>query len=386
MTLATDPETPAKAIETASAFIARQIGLHPNVPEDIYHAMDLASYSRLKLMRLSAAHCRASVENPKKRTDDQLLGSVFDCVLLTPQTFEDRFIVSDYCHARKEKDGAVCGNPGKVFCGGRWLCRVHAREDRFKALLDSAYQSYREKGFDLEHISTNRSVYMRHDDGRSVRIADHPPGARSLFLMLRDGRESIRVDLPPYGSDDPRQIITQDVMDRANRMRDAAMEDPDARCLLDMAGDVQMSGIFRHEKTGLLCKFRTDKLIPAWQTVADVKKTGVGKACDADAWLYECKKWGYFIQSVMYPDGLNAIGGNYQNFSHIVVEDDEPFTVSVFHLKDESGNWRKLIDKLAAEYAACVTSGAWPKQAKGVRSISLSPWDEKKLTNQLLEE
>jgi hypothetical protein len=290
-------------------------GLHPNIDEATYHAVNLPSYSRLKtLITASPAHLRESIDNLEESTEAQKLGSVLDCLTLTPGNFVKRFAVSGTCKAI-QKNGDPCGNPGKMLSRGEWYCGKHPRNP----------------------------------------------------------------------DNDPRQIIPQDMLDTACRMRDAVMKHPEARRLLTLPGSVQMSFVWEDEESGLRCKGRTDKLIPSASIIVDLKKTGAGKA-SPENWPAEILRWGYHLQGAMYPRGLAALGESYEHFVHIVVEDEPPHAVGVYRLKDEilELGWRQL--ELALHtYAECERSGVWPAYSEHMKDIGLPRWGEKRIEESLQE-
>jgi hypothetical protein len=88
------------------------MGIVRNMPEGEYHAVDAASNSRLSRMRSTAAHCRYAIDNPGE-TDSMTLGSLTDCLTLTPDAFHSLFIIcaAESKAAKLWKD-TVAANPG----------------------------------------------------------------------------------------------------------------------------------------------------------------------------------------------------------------------------------------------------------------------------------
>ncbi len=183
------------------------------------------------------------------------------------------------------------------------------------------------------------------------------------------------------GLPDGREEISDEDMGRCTAMRDAILRHPKAGKLIRATGDHQLSAIFREETTGVFCKLRVDKYIPALRMVIDIKKTRAGFA-RPDRWQREMVRRGYHFQAVMYPRGLKALGLAVEHFCHVVVEDEPPFQVAVYRLfPDEATEgkiWSRLIGGMRT-YAACCKSGVWPAYSDDIEDLGLTGWDEKQI-------
>ncbi len=183
------------------------------------------------------------------------------------------------------------------------------------------------------------------------------------------------------GLPDGREEISDEDMARCTAMRDAILAHPRAGKLIRAAGDHQLSAIFQEETTGVLCKLRVDKYIPALRMVVDIKKTRAGFA-RRDRWQREMVRRGYHFQGVMYPRGLRALALAAEHFVHIVVECEAPFQVAVYRLfpdpETEEKIWRRILHGMA-QYALCEETGVWPAYSNDIEDIGLTGWDEKQI-------
>ncbi len=99
-------------------------GLHPDIPETVYHAMPEASQSSLRtLLVRSPAHAMEARKQEAKTTPSKRLGSAVHCAVLQPDLFSDHYAVAGQCAAVK-KDGSRCANTGARRFGEEWFCNV----------------------------------------------------------------------------------------------------------------------------------------------------------------------------------------------------------------------------------------------------------------------
>lgn len=339
-------------------YLRPALGVHLDVPDDLYHQWEDCSNSRLTTLHESSpAHVRASIDNPTDPTPALVIGTAVHLLTLLPDQFNDRYVKAGICVAVK-KSGDACGNFGKALIGGEWLCGVHARAERTESTMKFVVGDLVAQGFIIEYLSTTGSYYFKHNDGRRVRVADHVPGAMGLRKMLAENRQDIRIDLPPYGNDDPRIVLSGDQWDTCQRVRDAIMAHDEARELLE--GTIrEQSVIFTEPETSMRCKMRLDIDNKAADTLVDLKTT---EAAKPDDFQWSIWKYGYHRQAAFYQVGMNrATGHTYAGSAIIAAEKVEPFAVAVFEIKAESieRGWDEL-RPLIRKYAQCEMSGKWP--------------------------
>jgi hypothetical protein len=351
------------------------IGWHEGVDDSIYHAQPFCSNSRLNVLHAqSPKHVQHEILNPSDSTPAQVIGSALHTAVLQPHLFEEKFICGEMCGA-ETKAGGKCRNAGKVLVNGRWLCGIHLKADRFNEIRDAIVDSYILNEFRVEKKSDTGSVYMIGPGNRRIRISDHAPGPFGLARVVRSGMESVRIDLPPYGSDDARQVLTPKDFETVINMRDAIMADPHASDLLAQSSDREVTAIFRLSN-GLMCKARLDAF--GMGRVCDLKKTRDA----SENFERSLVTYGYARQGTFYRLAGRAHDRDVQKFSFIAVEDEAPFAVGIHTLTEKAMDLAaEELMPLLDRYHACESSGIWPGYAP--RECNLPDWAERKIIKQV---
>lgn len=92
-----------------------------------YHALPVASNSRLRELKRSPAHLLTYLSTKHEDTDATRLGNAVHCVVLEPDDFTARYCVADRCAAMTEKK-TQCKNTGLQFhSDAGWLCGTHMK-------------------------------------------------------------------------------------------------------------------------------------------------------------------------------------------------------------------------------------------------------------------
>lgn len=354
-------------------------GMYSGVPFVDYLRWDAASQSRLDTLRTQTpAHLYHQMVNPEDMTRDLVIGRAVHTLVLEPKKFESEFIVSERCSAKKN-DGARCSNPGKHRVGGSWLCGVHVKSDRFSlpfSMVD--VQLINDRGCTFVKESEHGSRYYTAPDGHLIRVSHHAPAERWIQRMLRDGTESIRVDLPPHGNDDPRTVLTAEESEQVIGMHDSLMRN-DLVCSILYGAKVETSGVWMDSETGVLCKYRADIINEKHRIVADLKTTRDGSPQRFPKSIYD---FGYHIQAAHYLEGVRAHGIDVAEFVLIVVEKEPPYSVSLFRINDQdiegrvSAINRGRADRLAMLeiWRACRARNHWPDWGEEIIDIDLPRW------------
>jgi len=94
------------------------IGIHRDLPAEVYHSINAACNSRLGWMQQSPAHCRWKIDHPEQ-TKAMELGTAAHSLILQPGVFETSyFLMPDVDGRTKEgraaKDRAKAENAGKI--------------------------------------------------------------------------------------------------------------------------------------------------------------------------------------------------------------------------------------------------------------------------------
>lgn len=134
-------------------------------------------------------------------------------------------------------------------------------------------------------------------------------------------------------ANDGKTIISADDHKQLILMRDSVLAHPQARALIEANGDVERSFFWTDEKTGLNCKCRPDKMVPASHLLVDVKTThSIAK------FTYAVEDYRYYVQAPWYCDGVSHVTGEHFDMAFIVVQKTPEFgryPVQVFMLPDD---------------------------------------------------
>jgi hypothetical protein len=104
-----------------------QPGVYGNVTSEQYHLLPFCSNSRLTLLKRSAAHLRAHLDNPGEPTDAMRLGTAIHTAVLERDEFEKRYTEAGQCEAlvkSGDRKGEQCANAGVALVGGAWGCGI----------------------------------------------------------------------------------------------------------------------------------------------------------------------------------------------------------------------------------------------------------------------
>jgi hypothetical protein len=201
---------------------------------------------------------------------------------------------------------------------------------------------------------------------------DHPTGTKTAFDLgiavhaeiLGEGLEVEVLDYPGYTTkaarearDDVRRqgkipLLTEQ-WEQVRGMRDAILAHDDARTLLELPGDSEVSCFWTDPYTGVPLKGRFDRLASSAPILIDLKSTAMSAR----------------------PSSLRAYAGETHRFIHVVAETTPPHLVSVDELDQEfltiaEERRRHAID----DYARCIETGDWPGFAPGIARVQPPRW------------
>jgi hypothetical protein len=175
-----------------------------------------------------------------------------------------------------------------------------------------------------------------------------------------------------------KKVLTADSYAVCLGARESVWRHSTARQLLETAGLVEVSALWRDAETGLPCKARLDKLtaLNGWSVILDLKSAD---NAGPRAFEREIHRWSYHQQAGFYIDGCDAITAveerRERKYVFLVVEKNPPFAVACYELEPEAIQLgRDEYRKHLAEYALCLETGVWPAFDQGVGTISLPPW------------
>lgn len=168
-----------------------------------------------------------------------------------------------------------------------------------------------------------------------------------------------------------RSVVTFAAMRAAKEMRDAVHCHSAAKALLTGEGPIEVSGIWTDPITGVRCKLRPDKLVIRIGANCNLKTS---QNPNADAWIHDLFKYGYYRDFAFYERGLKALGFDHQRAIAIAIETTGPIDDRVaVHEVDEGAldAGHQLVEKYLTEIARCQETNHWPGHPQDIRSISL---------------
>lgn len=353
-----------------------QPGVYRDVPAAVYFALPCVNKSTLDdLEEATPKHCKYRAENPDEETESLLIGHATHTLTLEgDEEYAARYVVSETCGTRKA-DKTPCSNPGKYLIGGEWFCGQHVKKNRHDSPLLAMVQKYTGDGFTLTNVSEHSSHYLQHADGRKVRVSNHPATPAVLRRLVAEGRTDVRVDLPPYGHDDPRPVLTPDQNDLVASIRNGVYEVEDCRMFIDSEGENELVLIWVDEMTGLTCKARLDMWRPPWESIGDLKTC---ESAGPAEWQFpkSIKTYRYHVQGAFYLDGANALGMAAKHFALFPVEKDPPHAAAAYKLAGEAIELgRSAYRRNLTKYAECVRTGNWPGYDAGFPLISVPNYE-----------
>lgn len=169
-------------------------------------------------------------------------------------------------------------------------------------------------------------------------------------------------------------VIKPKVAAEVDAMAEAVLAKPEARRLLELPGDSEVSMWWRDTVTGVECRGRVDRLIQCGDQVVnlDLKSTN-------DATLYGFSKsaadYGYHVQDAAYDDGFYHITGERLPCVLIAVEKAPPHLVALFEFTPTDVDaglamWRKALRLLTT----CRAQNRWPGHPDHIQTLTLPRW------------
>lgn len=301
---------------TATAAAPSAPGYFLDVPNDAYHAGPGVSKSQLDLIHEAPALLEWSRKAPR---DDQAraavdIGDALHAIALEPDRFNDEFTVE----FRAPADAITSIDDLKLACDERAVPYTS------KDTKGSLQRKLLEVDPDAPVLDRLREQFLHEAKGRTILTAEEH---RKLLLM-----------------------------------RDSIMAYPDARMLLEAAGDVEPSIYWTDPETGELCRCRPDKRVvlrgTRWHL--DVKTT---ESIERFQWSIE--DYRYHVQDAFYSEGeAQHFGSPPDFFAFLVVSTHRSagrFPVRLFMLDaHDKAMGRKLMREDLNRYAECRRRNRWP--------------------------
>lgn len=235
--------------------------------------------------------------------------------------------------------------------------------------------SYEETAAQLEGSAAHSLVL---DDvqtfNREFNVVD---GKRSAKMKKEAAEEGVSLLSPSQGAN-------------IHAWANAIKEHTEANNLMQFKGATEVSGYWIDPATGLLCKVRTDKLIPSLSMIVDLKFMSVRDSVDL-GYKFQAAivNYRYDIQAAYYLQGANAIDQDlhYDTFVWVVCAKEKPHMVGVYLADAEilasgaQGSFEAL-----AKIKECEDTGVWPKPfTGGINKITFPHWHKTKKGEQIYE-
>lgn len=173
-----------------------------------------------------------------------------------------------------------------------------------------------------------------------------------LDLRTKDGKAT--KELLSASLEDGQKLVPEDMITKARLMVAAIHAEPKAMRIVNSCTHTQGRLEWRDKKTGLKMKgFRDGKSVIAGRTIQWELK--VSRDASNDAFSRQALDLGYPLQAACYTKGYLAMTGDFADFMYVVVENEAPFAVNVFHVDNnfiDYGNWmyRKALDLIKWAY------------------------------------
>lgn len=201
----------------------------------------------------------------------------------------------------------------------------------------------------------------------SIKWADYIPGYRKAVRLGKS-------------------IIKESDVARVNRMAEVVAKDDLASALL-MSGTPEMTIVWQDDVTGAWCRARPDVLPDMRAIVPDVKSSIDGSPVSFEK---SADKFRYLHSAAFYLDGLNAVFGEEERkFVFIVIEKDEPFTVTIYQADEGDIELARIENRRAINlFAECLNRGtsieAWPDYGEGkVLPLTMAPWTRNRINKEV---
>jgi hypothetical protein len=164
-------------------------------------------------------------------------------------------------------------------------------------------------------------------------------------------------------------ILNESQYEAALAIGEAVRRHPVARKYLDAPGPTELTVVWEHEGTGLLCKSRFDKLATAVVDLKTCRDPGAG-------FPKQAANLGYDLQGGFYTDAAQAAGLGDLPFVIIAAQNAPPWDVVVWRLPP---HWlregRYKYEPLLQRVKDCRESGNWPGFAPDTElELELPEW------------
>lgn len=200
-------------------------------------------------------------------------------------------------------------------------------------------------------------------------------GAELAVVDAKDWRTNMAKAAKEQASKDGKTACLVHEYQRAQRMRSAVLNHPDAAELLAQ-GDPEVSYYWTDPDSGHQLRARADWITNYRErtTIVDIKTTVNGHP--EDFGRTSLHTYRYYMQHAWYVTGWQTLHPEtVPAFLLVLVEKEPPHLISVVEPDAESfSQGIKSMWEAIARYQKCCKTGVWPGYPTGIRTVSLPPW------------
>lgn len=194
---------------------------------------------------------------------------------------------------------------------------------------------------------------------------------RGKLALLECYCEALHIDVPQGNDldlilyevqamieDSPLIFAPREVLDAAERMRDATMAKSIARVLF-ADGESEVTMLAEEPSTGVLCRIRADWMPNGHSVLVDVKTT---RKIDYDGFARDAGNFNYHFQAAMYCC-IEALVSRSRpkDFLFVIMENEPPYDVAIRKIgaKSLAAGMAKF-ERALTIYKLCCTCDEWP--------------------------
>jgi len=294
------------------------LGWHLRLAMAVYLSDPGVSSSILKLQGEAPALAKAALDGDMEDSDTKASteGELIHTALLEPDYLKERYVISGDCKAKLgsgKRKGQECGATGQALHPDiGWVCGRHGAKE----------------------LAPPTQVVVNSAQWR-------------MAIQIRDNA----------------------------LVEDRALHHPEAKKLLEAAGEPELTGIFNDPETGERGRIRIDRWLEMGWSL-DVKTVDVGRG-SADRFVRHAWNRGMHVQQGWYGHGSGVLGRPLDRHVILVAERGFPYLVQPYLLPPKLVEYgqREALENLRA-LAECRASGQWPGYSDGMEELELLGWQK----------
>lgn len=249
-------------------------------------------------------------------------------------------------------------------------------KDSEDLLFGSAYHSYM-----LEPKKFEEEYYIFNDHDICEKLTGEgfqKPRATKAYKEWEESQMRVMAD---------KKVITKDVFDRLQAMREKLMRHPYAKMLLSNGFNEQgYMGEIDTEAGMIKVKFKPDHVNENKKIIVDLKTT---VDASKDGFPKKAGELSYHIQAALYADLMEKVSGDNRPYSFFFIAQEKkaPYAFNLFESSPQFiSQGRFEYEMLLQMYKFCLDNGTWPgyqiwcENKYGILELKLPAWAIKDLT------